>query len=331
MMICFSRFMHTALPFLITVIVLLAPATLPAFPQPSIYISSGNTTGASYAASSAISKIFNRKSADYGIRISSVSTQGSVADVDSVVEGKTAFGIAQIVMLQHAEQGLGPWEGKTRMKELRAVLGLHVETVTIVAAADRKIEQISDLKGKRVNIGAPGSIDYEYGASLLELSGVNPADVTISAHSVALASEFLQKDDIDAYIYTVGHPNLSVLEASTGKRKVMLVPLDKSLIDKITTRNPFLFPAVVPTNFYPGLERQGVAQTIGVRAVLFTRADMAEETVYRLVREVMTNFDLFRRQHPALEGLTPRESASVTGIPLHPGAARYFREAGLDP
>lgn len=331
MMICFSRFMLVTLPLLAAVTVLLAPVTLPAFQRPSLFISSGNTTGASYAVSSAIAKIFNRKSADYGIRLSSVSTQGSVADVDSVLEGKTAFGIAQIVMLQHAEQGLGPWEGKARMKELRAVLGLHVETVTIVAAADRKIEQISDLKGKRVNIGAPGSIDYEYCASLLELSGINPADVTLSAHSVALASEFLQKDDIDAYIYTVGHPNLSVLEASTGKRKVMLVPLDKSLIDKITTRNPFLFPAVVPTNFYPGLERQGVAQTIGVRAVLFTRADMAEETVYRLVREVMTNFDLFRRQHPALEGLTPRESASITGISLHPGAARYFREAGLDP
>lgn len=331
MMICFSRFMHVTLPLLAAVTVLLAPVTLPAFPQPSLSISSGNTTGASYATSSAISKIFNRKSADYGMRIATVSTQGSVADVNSVVDGKTAFGIAQIVMLQHAEQGLGPWEGKTRKKALRAVLGLHVETVTIVAAADRKIEQISDLKGKRVNIGAPGSIDYEYGASLLELSGINPADVILSAHSVALASEFLQKDDIDAYIYTVGHPNLSVLEASTGKRKVMLVSLDKSLIDKITTRNPFLFPAVVPTNFYPGLERQGVAQTIGVRAVLFTRADMAEETVYRLVREVMTNFDLFKRQHPVLEGLTPREAAGVTGIPLHPGAARYFREAGLAP
>ena len=329
-MICFSRFMHTTLPLLFAVIVLLAPATLPAFPQPSLSISSGNTTGANYAASSAIAKIFNRKAADYGMRIAIVSSQGSVTDVDSVVEGKTAFGIAPAAILQRAAQGFGPWEGKAG-KELRAVLGLHVETVTVVATTDRRINQVSDLKGKRINIGAPGSIDYEYGARLLELSGVSSADLILSEHPVALASEFLQKGEIDAYIYTVGHPNLSILEASTGKRKVLLVPLDKLLIEQITNMNPLLFPAVVPTNFYPGLERQEVVSTIGVRVVLFTRADMAEETVYRLVREIMTNFDLFRRQHPILEGLTPREAAGVTVIPLHPGAARYFREAGLAP
>lgn len=331
-MICFSRFMQATLPLLATVALTLAPSALPAFPQPSLSISAGNTTGANYAASSAITKIFNRKAADYGMRISTVSSQGSVDDIDNVAAGKTAFGIAQSVMLQRAEKGLGPWAGKARTG-LRAVLGLHGETVTIVAAADRKVTQISELKGKRVNIGAPGSSDYEYGATLLELSDVNPADVTLSQHPSAIASELLQKGDIDAYIYTVGHPNLSVLEASSGTRKVLLVPLDEPLIDLVTTSNPLLFPALVPMNFYPGLERDGVAQTrtIGVRAILFARADLPEETVYRLVREVMTNFDLFRRQHPVLEGLTPREAAGVTAIPLHSGAARYFREVGLAP
>ncbi|MHB8059089.1 MAG: TAXI family TRAP transporter solute-binding subunit [Desulfuromonadaceae bacterium] len=329
-MICFFRFKCPALPFLTAVILLLAPATLPAFPQPSLSIGSGNITGANYAVSSAIAKIFNRKSADYGMRISTASSQGSVADINNVAGGEAAFGIAPIVMLQRATQGVGPWKGKTK-KGLRAVLGLQMETVTIVAAADREIKQLSDLKGKRVNIGAPGSIDYEYGAVLLELSGVNPADVTISEHPVALASELLQKDDIDAYVYMVGHPNLSVLEASSGKRKVLLVPLDKPLIEQVTAGNPLLLPTDVPTNFYPGLERHGAVPTIGVRAVLFTHADMAEETVYRLVREVMINFDLFRRQHPVLQGLTPREAAGVTAIPFHPGAERYLREVGLAP
>ncbi len=326
----FFRLMHANLPLLTVVVVLLAPVTLPAFQQPSLSISSGITTGANYTASSAIAKIFNRKSTDYGMRITTISSQGSLADVDNVVDGNTAFGIAPTVMLQRAVQGLGPWEGKAQ-KGLRAVLGLHMETVTIVAGADREIKHVSDLKRKRVNIGAPGSIDYEYGASLLKLSGVNPTAVILSEHPAALASELLQKDDIDAYIYTVGHPNLSVLEASSGKRRVMLVPLDNTLIEQLTIKNPLLLPTVVPTNSYPGLKRHGEVQTIGVRAVLFTRADMAEETVYRLVREVMTNFDLFRRQHPVLEGLTLREAAAVTVIPLHSGAARYFRESGLTP
>lgn len=324
------RFMPVTLPFAAVILLLAAPATLTAFPQPSISISSGNTTGANYAASSAIAKIFNRKSADYGIRIATVSSEGSVADVNSVVDGKTAFGIAQTVTLQHATQGIGPWEGK-KQGGLRAVINLHLETVTIIASADRKIKQFNDLKGKRVNIGRPGSIDYEYSASLFALSGVDPTEVTFSEYPVVLASEFLQKNEIDAYIYTVGHPNLSVLEVNSGKRKMLLVPLDKPLIEQITAINPLLFPANVPTNFYPGLEYQGVVPTIGVRAVLFTRDDMAEENVYRLVKEIMTNFDLFRRQHPVLNGLTPHEAGSVTVIPLHPGAARYFRETGLTP
>ncbi|RNC68267.1 MAG: TAXI family TRAP transporter solute-binding subunit [Desulfuromonadales bacterium] len=328
---CRSRLVQTTLTLFSAAIVLLAPATVPAFTQPSLSISAGNVTGANYAASSAIAKIFNRKSAEYGVRLSTVATEGALATIDNVVQGKTAFGIAQADRLQRAAKGVGPWAGKAQTG-LRAVLALQMETLTVVAASDREIGKIGDLKGKRVNIGAPGSSDNEYGAILLERYEVKPADVTLSEHPTALAAEFLQKDDIDAYIYTVSHPNLSILEASTGKRKVVLVPLDKKFIEQVVDSNPLLLPAEIPTAFYPGLERQGVVPTIGVRAVLFTRNDMPEETVYRLVRDVMTNFDLFKRQHPALQGLTPREaSAAATVIPLHPGAERYFREAGLAP
>lgn len=326
----FPRFIRASLPLLAATAVLLLPAALPAFPQPSLSISSGNTTGTYYAASSAIAKIFNRKAVEYDMRIATVSTQGSVANVNSVLEGASAFGIAESVMLQRAAKGLDPWDGKAG-KELRAVLGLHLESVTIVAAADRGISTVNDLKGKRLNIGAPGSSDNEYGAILLEQAGLKPADVALSEHPAALASEFLQRDKIDAYLYTVGHPNLSVLEAGAGERKVLLVPLEQQLIDHLTAANPLLIPTLIPTNFYPALERQGAVPTIGVRAVLFTRADMADETVYRLVREVMTNFDLFRRQHPVLQVMTPGDAAGITAIPLHPGAERYFRESGLAP
>jgi len=326
----FSRFMLATLLSLTAATVLLARVTASAFPQPSVAISSGNTTGANYAVSSALAKIFNRKAADYGMRLATIPSEGSLANIDSVIEGKAAFGIAQSEILQHAVEGIGPWQGKPR-EGLRGVLGLHLETVTIVAAADRDIRQFSDLKGKRVNIEAPGSSDNEYGALLFELSGIDPKDVTFTEHPAALASEYLQKGEIDAYLFTVGHPNLSVLEASSGKRKVLLVPLDKEFIARLSEADPQLIPTVVPITYYPRLECRGAVATIGVRAVLFTRTDQSEETVYRLVRDVLTNFDLFRRQHPVLQGLSPHEAAGVTAIPLHPGAERYFRQAGLAP
>src|SRR5512140_3535196 len=106
MMHCFSRLLRAALPPLAAAAVLLSPVALPAFPQPSLPVSSGNTTGTYYAASSAIAKIFNRKAVDYGMRIATVSTQGSVANVDSVLQGASSSGIAESVMLQRAAKGL---------------------------------------------------------------------------------------------------------------------------------------------------------------------------------------------------------------------------------
>ncbi len=329
-MIRFSRFMSWQLAVPVAMAILLTPAALPAFPQPSLSIGSGNTTGSYYVFSSAIAKIFNRRCAEYGVRLTTVSSQGAVANVESVLEGKTAFGIAQADVLRDAALGTGRWAGKSQ-PGLRAVLGLPVEAVTVVAAVDAGISRMSDLRGKRVNIGAEGSFDHDYAVSLLRLSGLHPSDVIISAHPAALASELLQSNHIDAYIYTVAHPNLAVMEASTGRRKVLLVPLDTSLIAQVTAENPLLLPAVVPSTFYPGLERAGVVPTIGIRSILFTRSDMAEETVYRLVREIMTSFDLFRRQHPVLQVLSSREAADAAVIPLHPGAGRFFRQAGIVP
>lgn len=329
-MLSLLRFTRVTLLLLSAGACLLVPAALPAFQQPALSIGSGNVTGADYAVSSAIAKIFNRRSAEYGMRLATVASEGSLANIDSVLLGRTAFGIAQAHRLQQVTNGLGPWEG-TPQKGMRAILGLHVEAVTIVAASDREIERVKDLRGKRVNIGTPGSSDHDYATLLLEGSGVPLAEVVLSERSAVVASELLQNDEIDAYIYTVGHPTLSLLEASTGRRKVRLVPLENPLIEQATRTLPLLLPAAIRTDYYPDLERQGVVPTIGLRAVLFTRADMAEETVYRLVREVVENFELFKRQHPLLQGLTPRQACDMTVIPYHPGAERYFREVGLAP
>ncbi|MBU5637274.1 TAXI family TRAP transporter solute-binding subunit [Geomonas sp. Red69] len=319
-------------------LVLLAAAAALLFPVPRalcgtvkpLSISSGTTTSSYYAAASAVAKIFNKKSAVYGMRLATVASAGSVANIDAVAEGRAAFGIAETELLKRAMQGVRPWEGKAR-GGLRAVLGLYPATVTIVAAVDSGIKRVSDLKGKRLNIGAPGSIDNTYASALLQMSGLNPGEVINTEHSTAIAPELLQKGDIDAYLCIVGHPNLTVLEASAGQRKVLLVPLDEGLIRQVTANNPLLAPVLIPTRFYPNVQTAGAVQSLGVRTVLFTTADQSDESVYHVVREILGNLDLFRRQHPIFQDLTPEQAARVTAIPLHPGAARYFKESGLIP
>jgi TRAP transporter TAXI family solute receptor len=309
---------------------LLRPGELPAFHPPALSVASGSVTGAYHAVASAIAKVFNRKQAEHGTRILTARSEGSLANIQAVVAGRAAFGIAQADVLAQAVEGRGPWAGKPQ-GDLRAVLGLHVEAVTIIARSDRGIESLRDIRGKRVNIGALGSSDQQYGALLLEAAGVPLAEVTLLERPAVLAPDLLRDGEVDAVIYTVGHPNLALIEASAGTQKVRLIPLDAPVIELATACHPVVFPAEIPTSYYPGLETQGSLRTLGVRAVLFTRADMAEETAHRLVRAVLTERDLFRRQHPVLQALTPRDLCGRAPIPFHPGAERACQEWGFLP
>jgi TRAP transporter TAXI family solute receptor len=311
-------------------LVALLPASLPAFHERGLRVAAGDVTGSDYPAAGAIAKVFNRKGGEHGMRLATLETQGALENIDAVVLGKAAFGIAQADMLERARQGRGPRDGKPQ-PGLRAVLGLHVEAITVVARTDLAIHSVSDLRGKRVNVGALGSSDHEYAGQLLEADGISPAALTLFQFPVRLASGLLQRDEADAYIHAAGHPNLSLLDASGGKRAVQLIPVDGALLERATARNPLLFPTQISTGFYPALGGQGAVPTIGVRAVLFTRDDMTEETVYRLVREVLVNFDLLRSQHPLLQHLTPQESCRVATTPLHSGAERACREMEFAP
>jgi hypothetical protein len=291
-------------------------------------IGSGNTSGVYYAASAALAKVFNRSSAESGLRLVNQASQGSEQNINDVLAGKVAFGLAQADMLFKAMNGLGPWHGRPQ-ENLRGVLALHGEALTLVAAEDAGIAGLVDLKGKRVNIGAPGSSDNENARRLLEQVGLQLEEVQLREEQAALASDLLQDDEIDAYFYTVGHPNLSVREATSGRRKTRLLPLPPELIAQFAAARPFLLAVFIPVDQYPGLESREPVTSIGVKAVLFARYDFDETAVRLLVRTVLENLDLFRRQHPALSGLTAQGMAQVPVLPLHPGAEEYFREAGL--
>jgi len=259
-----------------------------------------------------------------------VASQGSVENINNVLDGKVEFGLAQANMLYRAGRGQKPWTQPSQTN-LQGVLGLYTEALTIVAAEDAGINSLADLKGKRLNVGAPGSSDQVYARLILERAGLREEEVTISEEPSYKASDLLADGKIDAYFFTVGHPDLSVREASSGKRKARLLPLDQALIEHCLTVNPLLKSVAISTDYYPNLHDRALVPTVGVKVVLFTHAGMDEEMVYRLVKEVMTNLALFCRQQPALAGLTAEEMATVPVVPLHPGARRYFREVGLLP
>ena len=294
-----------------------------------INIGTGSITGVYYNSGSAVAKMFNQKRQEYDAWMLNRPSEGSIDNINHVLEGENQFGIAQANFLFNAWNGMGLWEDLPQT-DLRAVLGLYVEDVTLIADQDAGINTVLDLKGKRLNIGAPGSSDHETSGFLLEQMGLDPVnDLEIIKEPSSLASEKIQSGDIDAYFYTVGHPNLSVLEAVSGERKVFIVPFEPEFIDKIVSLRPFLSASEIDVEFYDKLDNKGPVPTIGIKSVLFASKGVDEETVYRVVKSVMENLDLFRRQHPAFARLTKESMSQGVIVPLHPGAERYFREAGI--
>ncbi len=326
-MIPFVRFIWLSLFFVCLFVG--KPQIVTAFDEPMQSIKTGNITGVYYAAGSAVAKMHNRKLKEYNLRLIAEASEGSLSNIDDVANGLVAFGIAQSNALYFAQKGENYWQGKPEDK-LRSVLGLYNEAFTVIAGADAGIQTLDDLKGKVVNIGELGSTDYEQAARIFKELDLDPKhDLTTLENPSYEASELLQAGKIDAYFYTVGHPNLSVKEAAGGERQIKIISPGQELIEKRLNGRPYLSSTDIPIDYYPKIANKQPIPTIGVKAILFTHADTDEDVVYQMVKEVFENFELFKKQHPTFAYLTPEKLSTGLIVPLHPGAERYFKEAGL--
>jgi TRAP transporter TAXI family solute receptor len=306
----------------------MSPSPLFAFNEPMKYIKTGDVTGVYYAAGSAVAKMHNRKLKEYNLRLIAEASEGSISNIDDVTNGLVDFGIAQANALYFAKRGEEYWQGSP-LKNLRSVLGLYTEAFTIVAAVDVGINSLTDLKGKKVNIGELGSTDNLQAMAILNSVNLDLDTVKVSEEPTYEASELLQQGVIDAYLYTVGHPNLSIKEASHGDRKILIVDPGQKFIDSLASKREYLVDRIIRVDYYTDIANKVPVRTLGLKAILFCNADTDEDVVYHLVKEVFENFDLFKQQHPAFAKLTLEKLSSNLIVPLHPGAERYFKEVGL--
>jgi hypothetical protein len=225
---------------------------------------------------------------------------------------------------------MAEWEEKGKQEDLRAVFSIHPESITLVAAVDAGIETIDDLKGKRVNIGNPGSGQRQNSIDALTAAGINwETDITAESVKAAEAPGLLQDGRIDAFFYTVGHPSGAIKEATAGARKVRFIPVTGPGIDKLIADNPYYAKATIPFSLYPGADNDADVETFGVKATFVTSAKVPENVVYAITKEVFDNFDEFKKLHPAYAVLTKENMMEGLSAPLHPGAEKYYKEAGL--
>lgn len=292
-----------------------------------VTIGTGGVTGVYYPVGGAICRLMNQNRAEHGFRCSVESTAASVYNLNAIGSGELTFGVTQTDVLSYAVNGEQDFADAGPQENLRAIFSLHPEPFTLVARANSGIESFSDLAGKRVNVGAPGSGTQTSIDIILDAMEMSRSDFALVSelrpdeHGSALCD-----NQIDAFFYAVGHPSANIADPTTTCG-AQIVPITGEAVDGIIADRPFYASATIPGGMYAN--NADDVETFGVLAALAVGAETPDAAVYALVSAVFENFDAFKSLHPALANLQP-ENMIVDGLEaqLHPGAVQYYTEKG---
>jgi TRAP transporter TAXI family solute receptor len=303
---------------------LVAPAPAAA-QQKFVTIGTGGVTGVYYAVGGAICRLVNKDRAKTGIRCSVESTGGSVYNVNAIKSGELDFGMAQSDVQYQAYNGTGAF--KEADKDLRAVFSVHPEPFTLVARKEAGITKFTDLKGKRVNVGNPGSGTRSAMDELLGAEGMKVSDFALASelkadeHGPALCD-----NKIDAFFYGVGHPSANIQDPTTtcGAK---LVPISDPAVDALVAKHPYYAKVSIPGGIYANNPQP--TPTYGVLATMVSSAKVSPDVVYTITKAVFENLDEFKKLHPAFAHLDAKEMIkNGLSAPIHEGALRYYKEKG---
>jgi len=295
--------------------------------QKYVTIGTGGVTGVYYAAGGAICRLVNKDRAKHGIRCSVESTGGSVFNINTIKAGELDLGVSQSDVMYNAVKGTGQFKDAGAYGDLRAVMSLHPEPFTVVARKEANVKSFADFKGKKFNVGNPGSGTRASMEEILNAMGWKMSDF-------ALASE-LKADEhgpalcdakIDGFFYAVGHPSANIQDPTTSCG-AKLVSLTGPAVDKLVAQWPYYAKVTIPAGLYPNNPQP--TETFGVLATLVSSSKVPADSVYAVVKAVFDNFEEFKKLHPALAHLKPEEMVkNGLSAPLHEGAARYYKEKG---
>ena len=304
---------------------LLAPT--PTFAQQKfITVGTGGIVGVYYPLGGAICRFVNAGRKDHNLRCTVESTGGSVFNINSVMSGDMDVGFAQSDTQYYAMKGEGAFKDKPQPK-LRVLFSVYPELFTLVARQDANIKRFEDIRGKRINIGDPGSGSRATMELVMKEFGIAPSDLKLASElKFVEMAPALCDNKIDAFVFVAGHPNAIFQEAATSCAS-NIAAVAGAPINKLVAANPFYAKADIPGKMYKGTDAP--QPSFGVLATLVVSADMPEATAYAITKAVFDNFDDFKKLHPAIANITKEGSLQGNSVPFHPGAVKYFKEKGL--
>jgi len=293
-----------------------------------VTIGTGGVTGVYYPTGGSICRLVNKGRKKHNIRCSVESTGGSVFNINAIRSGELDMGVAQSDWQYHAYNGTSKFKDQGPFKGLRAVFSVHPEPVTIVGRADAGVKDLADLKGKRLNIGNPGSGTRATWEVIEKALGWKRSDLKLATEfKSAEQAQALCDNKIDAFFWLVGHPSGNTKEATTTCDAVM-VSATGDKIAKLVNDNSYYRWATIPGGMYRGSPND--TKTFGVGATFVSSTNTPERVIYEVVKAVFENFDAFKKLHPAFANLKKEEMVKDSlSAPLHDGAAKYYKEVGL--
>jgi len=310
-----------------SVLVALTSLCVPAGAQQKfVTIGTGGVTGVYYAVGGAVCRLMNKSRAETGLRCSVESTGGSVFNANAIKTGELDFGLAQSDIQFGAAKGEGQFKGKAD-PDLRAVFSVHPEPFTVLARKDAGVTSFADFKGKRFNIGNPGSGTLSSMEELLRQMGWTKNDFSLAAELKAdEQGTALCDNKIDGFFYGVGHPSAAIQDPTIACG-AKLISLTGPAVETLLKEHPYYAKATIPGGMYAN--NPNPTETYGVLATIITSAKVADTTVYALVKAVFDNFDEFKKLHPAFAHLEPKDMVgNGLSAPLHPGAIKFYKEKG---
>ena len=293
-----------------------------------VSIGTGGVTGVYYPTGGAICRLVNKNRKKTGIRCSVESTGGSVFNINAIREGELEMGVAQSDWQYHAYNGTSKFKDAGKFEDLRAVFSVHAEPATLVVRKDSGIKNFTDLKGKRVNVGQPGSGTVATYDVIEKAYGMSRDDLKLATElKSSEMGQALCDNKIDAYFILVGHP-AGLIKETTTTCDAHIADIHGPASDKLIEDNSFYRYASVPAGMYSG--NPEAAKTMGVGATFVTSAKVADDVIFEVVKAVFENFDDFKKLHPAFKNLKKTEMVSASlSAPLHAGAEKYYKAAGL--
>ena len=296
---------------------------------PSFSIGTGGLAGNYHSVGSALRRILVNNPATSELRFDEKMSSGSISNINAIARGEIQFGIAQADHQYQAVNGLDEWRDKGPQTELRAIFSLYAESVTLVVGADTDIRSMEDLKGKRVDIGVPGSGTQSNAIDGLRAAGIDwQKDIEVSHANLDERLTMFMQGEIDAFFYTVGHPNIEIKFATFSVRGARIIPLND--IDSLIDSNPSYSRVLIPSGTYPMARTDVDIETIGVYATLLTSAQVSEDVVYAITKAVFENVESSTDLRSEFGALLSDQFSKGLTAPMHPGAVKYYREIGIN-